>query len=99
MEKAFRVMKTDLEIFPLRNHKESTIRGTMFLFFILLIIRSALLKGMQSSYLNEKYSLKKRILELEKLHMMEEHHENLKELEGTKKQKDTLESLENIWWW
>lgn len=98
IEKAFRVMKTDLDIVPLRDHKESTIRGAMFVFFISIIIRSALLRGMQSSHLNEKYSLEKMILELEKLHMMEDQNGILKELERTRKQKDILESLEKISW-
>ncbi len=63
IEKAFRVFKTDLDTFPLRNHKESTIRGILFVFFISLIIRSALLRGMESSGLLKKYSLERMILE------------------------------------
>ena len=66
IEKAFRVIKTYLDIFPLRNHKESTIRGILFVFFISLIIRSALLRGMESSGLLKKYSLERMILELER---------------------------------
>ena len=89
IEKAFRVIKTYLDIFPLRNHKESTIRGILFVFFISLIIRSALLRGMESSELLKKYSLERMILELE----------NLSELERTKRQKDILEALEGISWW
>ena len=63
IEKAFRSLKTDLDIFPLRNHKESTIRGILFVFFISLIIRSALLRGMESSGLLKKYSLERMLLE------------------------------------
>ena len=83
IEKAFRVIKTYLDIFPLRNHKESTIRGILFVFFISLIIRSALLRGMESSGLLKKYSLERMILELER----------------TKRQKDILEPLSKISWW
>ena len=57
------MLKTDLDIFSLRDHKESTISGILF---ISLIIRSALLRGMQSSHLNEKYSVERMLLELEK---------------------------------
>lgn len=99
IEKAFRVLKADLDVFPLRDHKEPTIRGTMFVFFVSLIIRSALLRGMQSSHLNEKYSVERMLLELEKLHMIEDQNGILRELERTRKQKDILEALESISWW
>ena len=74
---------SSLDIFSLRNHRESTIRGILFVFFISLIIRSALLRGMESSGLLKKYSLERMILELER----------------TKRQKDILEALEEISWW
>ena len=74
--------KIDIDIFPLRNHKESTICDILFVFFTSLIIRSALLRGMESSRLLKKYSLEKRVLELER----------------AKRQKDILEALEGISW-
>ncbi len=92
-------LKTDIDIFLLRNHKESTIRGILFVLFISLIIRSALLRGMESSGLLKKYSLERMLLELEKIHMMEDLNGNLKELERTKRQKDILKALEGISWW
>ena len=99
IEKAFRSLKTDMDLFPLRNHKESTIRGILFVFFISLIIRSALLRGMESSGLRSRYSLERMLLELEKLHVMEDQDGNLRELERTKKHKDILEALNKISWW
>ncbi|MGC8506620.1 MAG: hypothetical protein ACP5NK_08010 [Thermoplasmata archaeon] len=72
MEKAFRTLKTDLDIFPLRKRRESTIRGTIFVFFLSLIIRNALMRGMISTGLMKKYSLERMILELEKLHVIED---------------------------
>ena len=99
IEKAFRVLKTDLDLFPLRDHSEHTIRGTLFVFFLSLIIRTALLRGMQSSRLNERYSIERMLLELEKLHMMEDQNGSMKELERTRKQRDILEALEKISWW
>jgi transposase len=83
IEKAFRVLKTDLDLFPLRDHKESTIRGTMFVFFLSLIIRSALHRGMQSSHLDKKYSIETMILKLER----------------TTKKKEILDILERILLW
>ena len=73
--------------------------GILFVFFISLIIRSTLLSGMESSGLSEKYSLEKKILELEKIHMIEDQEGNLSELERTKRQKDILGVLEGISRW
>ena len=99
IEKAFRTLKSDLDIFPLRKRKESTIRGNIFVFFLSLIIRNALMRGMISSGLMKKYSLERMILELEKLHVVEYQNGNLVELERTKKQKEILEALDKISWW
>ena len=57
IEKAFRMLKTDLDIFPMRIRKESTIRGMLFIFFISLITRTTLMRGMIPSGLMSKYSL------------------------------------------
>jgi len=47
----------------------------------------------------KRYSLERMILELEKLHVVEDQNGNLTELERTKKQKDILEALDKISWW
>ncbi len=98
-EKAFRMLKTDLDIFPMRVRKESTIKGLVFMLFISLIIRSALMRGMISSGLMRKYSLEKMILELEKLHVVEDANGSMIELERTRKRKDIPDALEKISWW
>ena len=99
IEKAFRILKTDLDIFPMRVRKESTIRGMLFIFFISLIIRTALMRGMISSGLMKEYSLERMLLELEKFHVIEDQNGNLTELERTKKQKDIIDALDKISWW
>ena len=99
IEKAFRMLKTDMDIFPMRVRKESTIRGMLFVFFISLIIRTALMRGMVSSGLMKKYSLEKMLLELEKLHVVEDANGSMSELERTRKQKDILDALEKVSWW
>ena len=83
----------------MRVRKESTIRGMLFIFFILLIIRSALMRGMISSGLMNRYSLEKMLLELEKLHVVEDAGGSITELERTRKQKDILDALEKVSWW
>lgn len=92
-------MKTDLDIFLMRVRKESTIRGMLFIFFISLIIRKAIMRGMISSGLMKKYSLERMLLELEKLHVIEDQNGNLTELERTRKQKDIIDALDMISWW
>ena len=99
IEKAFRILKIDLDIFSMRVRKESTIRGMLFIFFISLIIRETLMRGMISSGLMKKYSLERMILELEKLHVVEDARGNITELERTRKQKYILEALEKVSWW
>ena len=93
------MLKTDLDIFPMRIRKESTTRGMLFIFFISLIIRSTLIREMISSDLMKRYSLEKKPLELEKLHVVEDVSSKLTELERTRKQKDILEALERVSWW
>ena len=98
IEKACRTLKTDLDIFPIRR-RESTIRGTIFVFFLSLIIRNALMRGMIASGLMKRYSLERMLLKLEKLHVIEDQNSNLTELERMKKQEDILGALDKISWW
>jgi transposase len=83
----------------MRIRKESTTRGMLFIFFISLIIRSTLIRGVISSDLVKRYSLEKMLLELEKLHVVEDVSSRITELERTRKQKDILEALERVSWW
>ena len=57
------------------------------------------MRGMISSGLMRKYSLEKLILELEKLHVVEDANGSMIELERTRKQKDILDALEKVSWW
>ena len=99
IEKAFRILKTDLDIFPMRVRKELTIRGMLFILFKSPIIKKAHMRGMISSCLMKKYSLEKVILELEKLHVVVDASGNITEPERTRKQKDILEMIEKGSWW
>ncbi len=99
IEKAFRSLKTDLDVFPLREHNESTVKGMLFFFFLSMIIKSILLRAMGSSKLSRKYSIESMLIELEKLHMIEDQAGSLREIERTRKQKDILDALSSISWW
>ena len=99
IEKAFRILKTEMDIFPMRVRKELTIRGMLFILFKSPIIKKAYMRGMISSGLMKKYSLEKVILELEKLHVVVDASGNITEPERTRKQKDILEMIEKGSWW
>jgi transposase len=99
IEKAFLTLKTDMDIFPIRVRKDTTIRGILFTFFISLIIRISLIRGINLTGLIKKYLLESMILELEKLHVVENANRSINELERTRKQKDILEALEKVSWW
>ena len=57
------------------------------------------MRDMVSSGLMNKYSLEKMLLELEKLHVVEDANGSMSELERTRKQKDILDALEKVSWW
>jgi transposase len=95
VEKAFEILNTDLDIFPVRERKLSTFRGLVFILFISLIVRLAMRRMMSESWHNRKYSMDKVFLELEKLQMMNIDGKMI-ERERTKKQKDILEALKSV---
>lgn len=95
VEKAFKILKLDLGIFPLRERKPSTVRGLIFILYISLIVRLSMRRILSESGLNRKYSMDKVFLELEKLQMMEIDGKMV-ESERTKKQKEILEALQSV---
>ena len=70
IEKAFEMLKTGLDLFPLRARKPSTVRGTIFVLFIALILRSMIVRTMKISGLTKKYSVERMFPELEKLQII-----------------------------
>jgi transposase len=67
IEKGFRLMKQDLEVLPLKTHKEETTRGYLFIHFLATVIRMRLHVMMRDAGLAELYSVQKLLLELEKV--------------------------------
>ncbi len=64
------MLKTGLDLFPLRARKPSTVRGTIFVLFIALILRSMIVRTMKISGLTKKYSVERMFPELEKLQII-----------------------------
>jgi len=93
IEKGFDILKNDLEFYTPGVHKESTLRGLLFICFISLFLRMRLMKKMQDSGLIERYSITGLLTELGKIKMIELSDGERMTTELTKKQKDILNSL------
>ncbi|MHB1902374.1 MAG: IS1634 family transposase, partial [Cuniculiplasma sp.] len=95
VEKAFEIMKSDLDIFPLRERTPTTVRGLIFILYLSLIVRLSMRRMLTESGLNKKYSMDKVFLELEKLQIMEIDGKMI-ERERTKRQNDILKAIQSI---
>jgi transposase len=93
IEKMFSELKTDLSALPLRVHKESTLKGSMLISFVALILHSQLLRMMKESKLSANYSSDGLLLELSKIKMIEMTDGKLVLTEITKKCRTILERL------
>jgi transposase len=98
IEKAYEMLKTDLDLFPLRARKPSTVRVTIFVLIIALILRSMIVRAMNLSGPTKKYSVERMFLELERLQIIKKGGGSFEFLERTKKQRDILTALEKISW-
>ena len=67
VEKCFLRMKNDLDTLPLNARREDSVRGYLFMVFIALIIKMRLQMILKETGLSKQYSVKKLLLELEKI--------------------------------
>jgi transposase len=93
VEKAFSLMKNDLEVMPLNVKKESTLKGYLLVCFIALLISMRLSKMMSEANLVKKYSIDGIFTELEKIKLIVMPDERKIVSEITKRQKDILNAL------
>ncbi|MEM3448474.1 MAG: hypothetical protein QXO75_01515 [Nitrososphaerota archaeon] len=63
-------MRSDLDLLPLRERKQSTIRGSVSISLIFLILRLSIRWIVSESELNRKYFGDKILFELEKMQIM-----------------------------
>ncbi|MCE5296896.1 MAG: IS1634 family transposase [Euryarchaeota archaeon] len=94
IEKMFRDLKGALDVAPLRSHKVDVVKGTIFVNFIALIIRSRLLALMRESKLCRKHSLPSVMLELSKIHRIEMVDGSYITSEVTRTQRKIVEALD-----
>lgn len=93
VEKAFSMLKNDIEGLPLNVRKDSTVSGYLFVCYLSLILRMRLLRLSKESGLNKKYSIEGLLTELEKLRLMILPDGTKIPTEVTKRQRDILTAL------
>ncbi len=93
IEKAFDILKNDIELYTPHVHKENTLRGLLFISFLSLILKMRLMKLMKECGLSERYGVISLLLELSKLKMIELTDGERILTEQTKKQKEILSKL------
>ena len=93
VEKAFRSMKTDLQVMPLNVRTEATLKGYLFITFISLILRMRLLKRMKEAGLLKHYTLEGMLLELAKIKKIRLANDEVMTTEISKRQRTILEAL------
>jgi transposase len=67
VEKLFDAGKNELLFQPLRIHKSSTMKSTLFILFLSLIVQTYLLGKMKTGQVDAKYSMHSVFFELQKL--------------------------------
>jgi transposase len=91
IEKSFNFLKNDLEFTTPHIHKDSTLKGLMFISLIALIIRMKILNVLKQSNLQKDYSFEKMMIQLEKLKAIQLENDQIIITELTKKQKELLQ--------
>lgn len=92
VEKLYDDLKNDLDLVPLRVHKNETLRGLVFVYFVSLVMRSLLLQRARAAKLLDKGSIEDIVREMSKLRVV--HIGSSSKLtEITKKQRTMLERM------
>ena len=92
VEKLYDELKNDLDLLPLRVHKNETLRGLVFVYFVSMVIRSLLLQRALAAKLLERSSIEDIVLEMSKLRVVQIG-SSLKLSEITKKNRTILEKM------
>jgi transposase len=93
VEKAFKILKSDVRLKPLNVKKTETLKGLLFTCFIALSIRMRLLRLMKEKGLLKDYTIESMHLELEKVKKIELENGEIITTEPTKKVKTILKTL------
>jgi transposase len=86
-------MKNDLDTLPLNARREDSVRGYLFMVFIALIIKMRLQMILKETGLSKQYSVKKLLLELEKIKLFVLSQGEIIQSEVSKKNREILTAL------
>jgi len=92
VKKLYDELMNDLDLLPLRVHKNETLAGLVFVYFVAMVIRSLLLQRARAAKLLDRSSLEDIVLELTKLRVVQVG-SSLKLTEVTKRQRTILERM------
>lgn len=93
VEKAFRMLKSDVEATPLNMQKDETAKGLLFACYLGLMLRMRLLKQMKETGLLEHYTIDSLLLELEKIKKIQLEDGTFMTNELTRRHKDIITRL------
>lgn len=96
IERSFNILKNDLEFTTPQVHKDSTLKGLMFINLIALIIRMKIMITLKQADLIKTYSFEKMLIQLEKLKAVVLDNGQIIYSEITKKQKQLLEPFDAV---
>jgi hypothetical protein len=71
VEKLNDELKNDLDLLPLRVHKNETLAGLIFVYFVGVVVHSLLLQRAMAAKLLDKSSLEDLVLEMTKLRIVQ----------------------------
>jgi len=96
IERSFNILKNDLELSTPHTHKDTTLKGLMFISLLALIIRMKIMNELKKANMSKDYGFEKMMLQLEKIKAVVTDHGQVFISEITKKQRELLELFDAV---
>jgi len=90
IERSFNILKNDLELSTPHTHKDTTLKGLMFVSLLALIIRMKIMNELKKADMSKNYGFEKMMLQLEKIKAVVMDNGQVFYSEITKKQRELL---------
>jgi transposase len=96
IERSFNILKNDLELSTPNVHKDTTLKGILFISLLALIIRMKIMNTLKQADMIKDYSFEKMMLQLEKMKAVILDNGQVMYSEITKKQRDLLAPFDAV---
>ena len=96
IERSFNILKNDLELSTPHTHKDTTLKGLMFISLLALIIRMKIMNELKKANMSKDYGFEKMMLQLEKIKAVVTDNGQVFYSEITKKQRELLELFDAV---